>query len=62
MTKTAPWISIVIPAHNEELRIHLALQSIATDVSYRSGVYLAVIVVSDGSTDRTVDVSRRLMK
>lgn len=62
MTKNVPRISIVIPAHNEETRIHLALQGIAADVRDQARGDLEVIVVSDGSTDRTVEISRTLMK
>jgi glycosyltransferase involved in cell wall biosynthesis len=57
VTTTAPRISIVIPAHNEEKRIHLALRGIAADVRDQAGGDLEVIVVSDGSTDRTVETS-----
>ncbi len=49
-------ISIIIPAYNEESRIPSTLQEIE---SYFSGrVSCEIIVVDDGSTDRTYDVCR----
>ena len=50
-------LSIVIPAYNEEHRIGVALESIATYLADRDRDD-EVIVVDDGSTDRTADVVR----
>jgi glycosyltransferase involved in cell wall biosynthesis len=46
-------VSVIIPAHNEANRIHEVLANIL-HYNYE------VIVVDDGSTDNTVDVSREL--
>lgn len=52
-----PLLSIVIPAHNEELRLPPSLEKI--DTFLESQPYEAeVIVVENGSTDRTVEVSQ----
>jgi glycosyltransferase involved in cell wall biosynthesis len=48
------WGSIVIPAHNEELRIRTLLQSL-TDDSIRGNV--AVFVICNGCSDRTREVA-----
>ena len=49
-------LSIVIPAYNEERRLPRTLRTI---VDYLAGRFsYEVIVVDDGSTDRTYDVSR----
>ena len=50
-------LSIVIPAYNEEHRIPATLQSIAAYLVERNRDD-EVIVVDDGSTDRTVEVVR----
>ena len=50
-------LSIVIPAYNEEHRIGVTLESIATYLADRDRDD-EVIVVDDGSTDRTADVVR----
>lgn len=52
------FLSVVIPAYNEEDRIHKSLES--TIAYLRKQPYESeIIVVSDGSTDKTVDVVRR---
>ena len=53
-------LSIVIPAYNEEDRIISSLDQIAGYLS-RRGFPAEVIVVSDGSRDRTGDVVREKM-
>lgn len=52
----APALSIVIPCFNEELRLPPTLELIA-DYIQKSGRETEVIVVDDGSTDRTVAVA-----
>lgn len=51
-------VSIIIPAYQEEKRIERCLKSILAS-SYRN---LELIVVNDGSTDRTEEIVRRIMK
>lgn len=52
-----PLLSIVIPAHNEEFRLPPSLEKI--DAFLKTQPYEAeVIVVENGSTDRTVEVSQ----
>lgn len=48
-------VAVVIPAYNEELRIAQVLGAVT-----RAGCVDEIIVVSDGSDDRTVDVARML--
>ncbi len=50
-----PLVSIIIPAHNEERYIEKTLSHIKRQ-SYKK---MEVIVVDDGSTDKTVEVSRK---
>lgn len=54
-----PAISIIVPAHNEERTIAECLRSIVND-DYR-GVR-EIIVVDDGSTDKTAGTVRRFMR
>ncbi|MCA0456430.1 MAG: glycosyltransferase family 2 protein [Chloroflexi bacterium] len=52
-----PLLSIVIPAHNEEFRLPPSLEQI--DAFLKTQPYEAeVIIVENGSTDRTVEVSQ----
>jgi dolichyl-phosphate beta-glucosyltransferase len=56
-----PLLSIIIPAHNEERRLQLSLPKVADFLSKQS--YTAeVIVVENGSSDRTADVVRQFMQ
>jgi dolichyl-phosphate beta-glucosyltransferase len=55
--ESRPLLSIVIPAHNEEQRLPPSLEKI--DTFLKTQPYQAeVIVVENGSTDRTVEVSQ----
>ena len=58
MSPGAPELSIIIPAYNEELRLPATLSSIAayTRSSTRN---IEVIVVDDGSRDKTVAVAEQ---
>lgn len=52
-----PFLSIVIPAHNEEKRLPPSLEKIQQFLSQQS--YTAeVVIVENGSHDRTLDVAR----
>lgn len=53
-----PWISVVIPAYNEELSIENTVNSVLAN-QYR---HFEVIVVDDGSADRTSAIVRRIIK
>jgi glycosyltransferase involved in cell wall biosynthesis len=57
MMHNLPNISIAIPAYNEEKNIGELLRQIFVQ-RVRKGIVSEVLVVSDGSTDRTVDVVR----
>ena len=52
-------LSLVIPAYNEEKRIVPFLESIAAYGVAHPGQISEVLVVDDGSTDATLDVSKR---
>lgn len=51
-----PYVSVVIPAYNEETRIGKSLESMAEFFS-KEGISYEIIVVNDGSRDRTSDVA-----
>ena len=51
----APYISIVIPAYNEEACIGPTLAAVVAELT-RTGRPWEVLVVDDGSTDRTRDI------
>jgi len=52
-----PYLSIVVPAYNEEAVIGRFIESVRADVD-RSGVSWEAIVVDDGSADRTAEIVR----
>jgi glycosyltransferase involved in cell wall biosynthesis len=56
MTSVPPELSIVIPSFNEELRLPTTLRDISSYIR-SSNRETEVIVVDDGSTDRTSDVA-----
>jgi dolichyl-phosphate beta-glucosyltransferase len=57
---TSPYLSIIIPAYNEERRLPATLDEIAAFLAAQP--YTAeVIVVENGSTDATADVVRAAM-
>jgi dolichyl-phosphate beta-glucosyltransferase len=56
MTSVPPELSIVIPSFNEELRLPTTLRDISSYIR-SSRRETEVIVVDDGSTDRTSDVA-----
>jgi dolichyl-phosphate beta-glucosyltransferase len=55
MTESAPFLSVVIPAYNEEARIGLTLSRTIQFLRAR-GLSHEVLVVDDGSSDGTVNV------
>ena len=58
-TQPPPTVSMIVPIHNEEARIARKVANTAA-LRYPSG-RLRVIFVSDGSTDRTVEIVRSLL-
>jgi len=56
MTESAPDLSIIIPAYNEELRLPDTLEKIAAFLQGEP-TSAEVVVVDDGSSDRTVAVA-----
>jgi dolichyl-phosphate beta-glucosyltransferase len=58
MSSEAPELSIIIPAYNEELRLPATLSSIAA-YTRSSKRRIEVIVVDDGSHDKTVAVAEQ---
>jgi dolichyl-phosphate beta-glucosyltransferase len=50
-----PELSVIIPAYNEEQRLPATLESVHGFLAARSKTY-EIIVVDDGSHDRTVDI------
>jgi len=59
MAKTKEiYLSIVIPAYNEEKRIGATLLAIDKYMEKQKYAY-EILVVSDGSTDKTVDVVQK---
>ncbi len=61
MSSQNPYLSIVIPAHNEELRLPPSLAKIHAFLSQQPYTY-EVIVVENGSQDRTSEVTREFAK
>ncbi|MFH0949243.1 MAG: glycosyltransferase [Candidatus Aenigmatarchaeota archaeon] len=57
-TKNHPSLSIIIPAYNEEKNIHTCISSLL-EQDYPN---LKLIIVDDGSTDKTGKVIKNLMK
>lgn len=57
---TAPALSLVIPAYNEEKRLPVSLARIADWIGSRTpAIPVEVLVVDDGSTDRTAAVAEK---
>jgi glycosyltransferase involved in cell wall biosynthesis len=54
-----PRLSVVVPAHNEELNLRGTVGQVAQSLE-RLGCAFEVIVVDDGSTDRTAEVVESL--
>lgn len=58
---THPFLSIIIPAHNEETRLPASLEAIASFLAAQD-YPSEVIVVENGSSDRTLEVARNYLK
>ncbi|HIE47658.1 TPA: glycosyltransferase family 2 protein [Candidatus Bipolaricaulota bacterium] len=52
-------LSIVLPAHNEEANVESAVEEVST-VAQQLGMDYEIILVNDGSTDRTGEIGREL--
>jgi dolichyl-phosphate beta-glucosyltransferase len=61
MSTASPDLSIVIPSYNEELRLPATLEHIAAYLPTLGGD-TEIIVVDDGSKDRTVEVAESFRK
>lgn len=58
-----PFISVFIPAHNEENTIESTVRSVCNSEYYKyDDVNFEVIVINDGSTDRTGEILSHLKK
>lgn len=58
--KQYPFVSVLIPAHNEALQIHRSMRSVA-QLDYPKEKY-EVIVIDDGSTDTTAEQVKIVMQ
>ncbi|MQS88598.1 glycosyltransferase family 2 protein [Companilactobacillus mishanensis] len=56
--KDEPFITIMIPAHNEEIMIEQTINYLMNNLNYTN---YEVLVVDDGSKDRTPEILQRLM-
>jgi glycosyltransferase involved in cell wall biosynthesis len=54
-----PSLSIVLPAYNEEANVESAVEKVST-VAQQLGMDYEIILVNDGSTDRTGEIGREL--
>lgn len=61
MSTSQPFLSIVIPAFNEEDRLAGTLEAVTAFLAGKNYAW-EVIVVDDGSVDRTIEVARRALK
>ena len=57
MTDALPYLSIIIPAHNEEQRLPHTLEQVADFLS-RQDFSSEIIVVENGSSDRTLALAQ----
>ena len=57
MIDNLPAVSVIVPARNEEASLGACLESLVA----QSGIDFEIIVVDDGSTDRTAEIARSYM-
>jgi dolichyl-phosphate beta-glucosyltransferase len=55
-----PFLSVVVPAYNEEGRLVLSLEKIASYLD-TGGIDAEILVVDDGSKDRTAEVAAKVL-
>lgn len=58
-TELEPMITIIIPAHNEEITINDTINYLMNKINYSN---YEVLVIDDGSTDRTPKILNQLME
>ncbi|WRZ89317.1 glycosyltransferase [Streptomyces sp. NBC_01007] len=56
---TPPALAVVIPAHNEEHRIHACMRSVHAAVEHVAAMPVVVVVAADACTDATAIVAAR---
>ncbi len=61
MNNSTPYLSVIIPAYNEEKRLPTTLRAVLTYLKNQDYSY-EVVVVDDGSKDSTVSVAKELQK
>ena len=61
MNDSGIYLSVIIPAYNEEDRIQKTLEAVASYLDGQPYSY-EVIVVSDGSTDNTAQVVKHMIR
>ncbi len=54
-------LSVVLPAYNEEANVERAVEGVSS-VAQQLGIDYEIILVNDGSTDRTGEIARELMQ
>jgi len=61
MTKSCPFLTVVIPAYNEEERLEPTLREVFAFLSAQSFTW-ELIVVDDGSTDKTAELATQIFE
>lgn len=57
--KKEPFITIMIPAHNEEIVIQDTLEYLLNELNYHN---YEILVMDDGSTDRTPEILKEMQE